>query len=404
MKHFFLQQLSFLLEEQQTGISPTASLKIRSINGFSNSTINDSTIISPCSMPVCVLVLKSLFDTGPVFSVSDVPLSVSINSTWVFGQSQKQFRQLRLVKFKARDSMKLWKWLLPWTWHIWMLCTVLGSPVQDRHGYTAVSLAEATKLVRGWSTSCRKRSWRSSFCSAWRRVGSGSHIAVYSYLMGSWRNGNSDGGERKKKKKKNHSNCDQTWEQTVKINKRNSIFGDLQNTSEQDLKQPALTSKLALLWAGELNQRPPEVPSHLHYSVFHYHFFNLRFNSLSIMGCLSTPSQVCWSYWLLSYCILQLCDHDQSTNEASQSGKRMLFPFPEAIFTKIKSAPNCSLLVLPVWSAVCPAIAEHQVPPLIQLCTLPVVPSARQLLPGQTQLLYAGADSVHLPNYRDSKG
>lgn len=202
MKHFFLQQLSFLLEEQQTGISPTASLKIRSINGFSNSTINDSTIISPCSMPVCVLVLKSLFDTGPVFSVSDVPLSVSINSTWVFGQSQKQFRQLRLVKFKARDSMKLWKWLLPWTWHIWMLCTVLGSPVQDRHGYTAVSLAEATKLVRGWSTSCRKRSWRSSFCSAWRRVGSGSHIAVYSYLMGSWRNGNSDGGERKKKKKK----------------------------------------------------------------------------------------------------------------------------------------------------------------------------------------------------------
>lgn len=68
-----LQQLSFLLEQEQTGISPTASLKIRSINGFSNLTINDSTIISPCSMPVCVLVLKSLFDTGPVFSVSDVP-------------------------------------------------------------------------------------------------------------------------------------------------------------------------------------------------------------------------------------------------------------------------------------------------------------------------------------------
>lgn len=68
-----LQQLSFLLEQEQTGISPTASLKIRSINGFGNLTINDSTIISPRSMPLCVLVLKSLFDTGPVFSVSDVP-------------------------------------------------------------------------------------------------------------------------------------------------------------------------------------------------------------------------------------------------------------------------------------------------------------------------------------------
>ena len=68
-----LQQLCFLLEQQQTGISPTASLKIRRINSFTNLTTNDSTIISACSMPVCVLVLKFLFDTVPVFSVSNVP-------------------------------------------------------------------------------------------------------------------------------------------------------------------------------------------------------------------------------------------------------------------------------------------------------------------------------------------
>lgn len=56
-----LQQLYFLLEQQQTGIS-AASLKIRSLNSFTNSTINDSTIILVCSMPVCVLVFKSLHD------------------------------------------------------------------------------------------------------------------------------------------------------------------------------------------------------------------------------------------------------------------------------------------------------------------------------------------------------
>lgn len=152
-----------------------------------------------------------------------------------------------------------------------------------------------------------------------------------------------------------------------------------------------------------LNQQPPDVPSHLH-SVLHYHFFNLRFNPVSMVGCLSTSSQINWSYWLLSYHLLELHDYDQSTNEASQSGKRTLFLSPETIFTNTKNAPNCSLLVLPVWWAVCPAIAEHQVPPQIQLYTHPVVPWAQQLLPGQMLLLYAGADFVHLPNYRISKG
>lgn len=73
-------------------------------------------------------------------------------------------------------------------------------------------------------------------------------------------------------------------------------------------------------------------------------------------------------------------------------------------FSKIKNAPKLNVLVLPAWWAACPANAEHQVPPQTQPCTLPAVPWARQLPPGQTQPRCAGAESVHLPSCRVSKG
>lgn len=47
----------------------------------------------------------------------------------------------------------------------------VGSQVQDRHGYAGLGVAEATKLVRGWSILWRERGWRSWVCSAWWRVG-----------------------------------------------------------------------------------------------------------------------------------------------------------------------------------------------------------------------------------------
>jgi len=136
-------------------------------------------------------------------------------------------------------------------------------------------------------------------------------------------------------------------------------------------------------------------PSHLHY---HFTITALisRFNSFITMGCLAIPSPTYWSYCLHSYHMLW--DHNQSTNEANQSGKRMVLSFQEIILTEIKTFAECTPSVLPVWSAVCPAIAVHQVPPQTQLCTLPAVPSAQQLLPGQMQLLCAGADFVHLPS------
>lgn len=124
----------------------------------------------------------------------------------------------------------------------------------------------------------------------------------------------------------------------MKRSKRSSIFEDLQNSTEEDLEQAALTSKLALLCTGELNQRPPEVPT-----VFCYHFFNCRFNPFSIMGCLHTLIKVASD--LLH---TKLCNCDHSTNEANQSGKRMVLSFPETTFTRIKNASNCSLSVLPV--------------------------------------------------------
>lgn len=61
-------------------------------------------------------------------------------------------------------------------------------------------------------------------------------------LSGSWRSGESDGG-----KGGDGNQSDRTLEQVVKTNKRNSVLGDLQNSAEQELEQPVLTSKLALL-------------------------------------------------------------------------------------------------------------------------------------------------------------
>lgn len=74
------------------------------------------------------------------------------------------------------------------------------------------------------------------------------------------------------------------------------------------------------------------------------------------------------------------------------------------LFTEIENAPKLSVLVLPAWWAACPANAEHQVPPQTRLCTLPAVPWAQPLPPGQRQPRCAGAESVHLPSCRVSKG
>lgn len=218
-------------------------------------------------------------------------------------------------------------------------------------------------------------------------------------LSGSWRSGESDGG-----KGGDGNQSDRTLEQVVKTNKRNSVLGDLQNSAEQELEQPVLTSKLALLWAAGLNQRTLEVPSHLQYYVFHCHFCNLTL-TFSAWWDVYLPHPKCadhTGYWAIVYCNCMTTIRAQK--KQVNLGKRILFSFPETIFTRIENAPNCSLWVLPVWSAVCPATAEHRVPPQIQLGTLPVVPSAQQLLLGQMQLLCAGADSVHLPNYRVSEG
>lgn len=116
----------------------------------------------------------------------------------------------------------------------------------------------------------------------------------------------------------------------MKRSKRSSIFEDLQNSTEEDLEQAALTSKLALLCTGELNQRPPEVPS-----VFCYHFFNCRFNPFSIMGCLHTLIKVASD--LLH---TKLCNCDHSTNEANQSGKRMGFLFQRPLLLESRMHPT----------------------------------------------------------------
>lgn len=60
--------------------------------------------------------------------------------------------------------------------HIWTLSPVSGSPVQGRHWCTGVCPAEATEMVRGWSTWWIRRGCRKLVCSVRRKEGKGRRI------------------------------------------------------------------------------------------------------------------------------------------------------------------------------------------------------------------------------------